>query len=63
MNDRSLIVEELGEDTDPEVLDRCGAFFLDNGEYDKAVKLYLSGSHYEKVCFSNAGAVRFGKSL
>lgn len=44
-----LLVEELGEDTDPAVLDRCGAFFLDNGEYDKAVQLYLTGNHYDKV--------------
>lgn len=38
-----LISGELDERADPELLQRCGDFFLENGQYDKAVDLLAIG--------------------
>lgn len=38
-----LISGELDERADPELLKRCGDFFMENGQYDKAVDLLAIG--------------------
>ncbi|XP_052071458.1 intraflagellar transport protein 140 homolog isoform X2 [Mytilus californianus] len=48
-----LISGELDERADPELLQRCGDFFLENGQYDKAVDLLAIGKKYWealKIC-------------
>ena len=34
-----MISEDLDDKTDPELLQRCADFFIDNGQYDRAVDL------------------------
>ncbi|ESO81986.1 hypothetical protein LOTGIDRAFT_223604 [Lottia gigantea] len=44
---------DLDERADPELLQRCGDFFLENGQYDKAVDLLALGKKYWdalKIC-------------
>jgi len=41
-----VISESLTSNTDPEVLKRCAQFFLDNGQFDKAVDLLAIGKKY-----------------
>ena len=38
-----LISSDLDERADPELLQRCADFFLENGQYDKAVDLLAIG--------------------
>lgn len=38
-----VISESLTANTDPEVLKRCAQFFLDNGQFDRAVDLLAVG--------------------
>lgn len=48
-----LISGELDERADPELLKRCGDFFMENGQYDKAVDLLAIGKKYWealKIC-------------
>jgi intraflagellar transport protein 140 len=44
-----IIADELGADTDPAVLSQCGAFFLQRGQYDKAVHLLVIGNEFERA--------------
>ncbi|XP_067952050.1 intraflagellar transport protein 140 homolog [Watersipora subatra] len=41
-----VISESLTSNTDPEVLKRCAQFFLDNGQFDRAVDLLAVGRKY-----------------
>ena len=34
-----MISEDLDDKADPELLQRCADFFIDNGQYDRAVDL------------------------
>ncbi|XP_021344536.1 intraflagellar transport protein 140 homolog, partial [Mizuhopecten yessoensis] len=48
-----MISGDLDERADPELLQRCGDFFMDNGQYDKAVDLLAIGKKYWealKIC-------------
>ena len=40
---------ELRDSTSPMVMARCAKFFVENGEFLKAVKLYVVGGQYEKA--------------
>ena len=43
-----VIAEDLDENTDPQMLDKCSKFFLEHEQYDKAVELLVVG---KKVTF------------
>ena len=43
-----VVAEDLDENTDPEMLNKCAAFFLEHEQYDKAVDLLVVG---KKVIF------------
>ena len=53
-----VISESLTSNTDPEVLKRCAQFFLDNGQFDRAVDLlaigkkvlYILHKHCVEIC-------------
>ena len=38
-----VIAEDLDENTDPQMLDKCSKFFLEHEQYDKAVELLVVG--------------------
>ena len=42
-----LIAEDLDDRTDPVLLNRCAEFFMEHGQYDKAVDLMVVA---KKVC-------------
>lgn len=44
-----IIADELGEDTDIKVLERCADFFMDHCQYEKAVHLMLTCKKHEKA--------------
>ena len=50
-----MVAEDLTENTDPEMLTRCSQFFMEHGQYDRAVELAVLG---KKVQLSS---VRFRK--
>ena len=37
------VASDLDRSTNPDVLEKCASFFLDNGHYDKAVLLLVKG--------------------
>eukprot|EP00753_Platysulcus_tardus_P003573 PLAT12468.31.p1 GENE.PLAT12468.31~~PLAT12468.31.p1 ORF type:complete len:1453 (-),score=862.37 PLAT12468.31:92-4450(-) len=41
------IADELGNDTSPEVLVRCAEFFMDHGQYEKAMHLFVLAHRYQ----------------
>ena len=41
--------DELGDDTPPEVLSRCSDFFIDHGQFEKAVHLQITAKKYNEV--------------
>jgi intraflagellar transport protein 140 len=41
------ITDTLGEDTNPELLARCGNFFMENNQYSKAVHLFTTAKDYK----------------
>ena len=43
------LAESLDSNTDPALLTRCSSFFLDHGQYDKAVSLLIAGGDMEKA--------------
>jgi intraflagellar transport protein 140 len=43
-----MISEDLDDKTDPELLQRCADFFIENGQFDRAVDLLAVG---KKVCW------------
>lgn len=48
-----MISSDLDERADPELLERCANFFIDNGQFDKAVDLLAIGKKYweaVKIC-------------
>ncbi|KAK2157995.1 hypothetical protein LSH36_179g04000 [Paralvinella palmiformis] len=48
-----MISEDLDEKTDPELLQRCADFFIENGQFDRAVDLLAVGKKYWdalKIC-------------
>ena len=47
--DLKLITEDLGEGTPPEVLSRAGDFFMQHGQFDKAVGLLVAGGRTEEA--------------
>ena len=44
-----VIAEDLDENTDPEMLNKCSKFFLEHEQYDKAVELLVVGKRVN-VC-------------
>lgn len=46
-----MISSDLDERADPELLQRCANFFLDNGQYDKAVDLLAMGKKVVSFMF------------
>ena len=38
-----MVAEDLTENTDPEMLARCSEFFMEHGQFDKAVELAVLG--------------------
>ena len=38
-----VVSEDLDEKTDPELLRKCADFFIDNGQFDRAVDLLAVG--------------------
>jgi intraflagellar transport protein 140 len=45
-----MMAGDLNEQTDPELLDRCAHFFLENEQYDKAVDLLVKAQkHFEAL--------------
>lgn len=43
------IADNLGADTDPAVLAKCGEFFVSNNQFEKAVHLFAQAKQYNKV--------------
>jgi len=43
------IADDLGDDTDPALLGRCADFFLEHGQFGKAVHLLVSAKDFEKA--------------
>jgi intraflagellar transport protein 140 len=41
--------EDLGENTDPKLLDKCATFFLDHGQFEKAMHLYVKAKRNSEV--------------
>ncbi|UYV62808.1 IFT140 [Cordylochernes scorpioides] len=44
-----VIANELGDQTDPELLKKCSHFFLEHGQYEKAVDLLALSKNYEEA--------------
>ncbi|NXL86568.1 IF140 protein, partial [Alectura lathami] len=44
-----LISEDLDEKSDPALLARCSAFFIEHAQYEKAVKLLLTAKKYHEA--------------
>ncbi|KAJ7305775.1 hypothetical protein JRQ81_010141 [Phrynocephalus forsythii] len=42
-----LIAEDLDETSDPALLARCSGFFIEHGQYEKAVELLLAAKKYQ----------------
>jgi intraflagellar transport protein 140 len=47
--DLRAIAEEMGPDTNPELLRRCADFFISKGQFDKAVSLLITGRRYAEA--------------
>lgn len=52
------ITRNLGSDTDPHLLKQCAEFFLDHGQYERTVQLFVIGGDYLKVLDSYAMTIR-----
>jgi len=51
-----VIAEDLDENTDPEMLDKCSKFFLEHEQYDKAVELLVVAKQFSEaldLCMSH----------
>lgn len=46
-----VIAEDLDENTDPQMLDKCSRFFLEHEQYDKAVELLVVGKKVNHCAF------------
>ncbi|XP_020899151.2 intraflagellar transport protein 140 homolog, partial [Exaiptasia diaphana] len=44
-----VIAEDLDENTDPEMIDKCAEFFMEHGQYDKAVDLFIVGKKFPQA--------------
>lgn len=44
-----VIAEDLDENTDPEMLDKCSKFFLEHEQFDKAVELLVVGKKFSEA--------------
>ena len=44
-----VIAEDLDENTDPQMLDKCSKFFLEHEQYDKAVELLVVGKKVNRL--------------
>ncbi|XP_010224587.1 PREDICTED: intraflagellar transport protein 140 homolog, partial [Tinamus guttatus] len=44
-----LIAEDLDEKSDPALLARCSDFFIEHGQYEKAIELLLTAKKYHKA--------------
>ncbi|KAM7433446.1 hypothetical protein ABFA07_016329 [Porites harrisoni] len=44
-----VIAEDLDENTDPQMLDKCSKFFLEHEQYDKAVELLVVGKKFSEA--------------
>ncbi|KAB0351510.1 hypothetical protein FD754_016367 [Muntiacus muntjak] len=44
-----LVAEDLDEKSDPALLARCSDFFLEHGQYEKAVELLLAAKKYQEA--------------
>jgi len=51
-----MISEDLDERTDPDMLNKCAEFFIDHGQFDRAVNLLIVGARYHEaleMCLDN----------
>ncbi|XP_046855391.1 intraflagellar transport protein 140 homolog isoform X2 [Xenia sp. Carnegie-2017] len=44
-----MVAGDLTENTDPEMLSRCSQFFMEHGQYDRAVEIAVLGKKYEEA--------------
>ena len=49
-DDLRVIADDLGEETPPEVLTRCSEFFIEHGQFAKAVHLQITAKRFNDVC-------------
>ena len=49
LNDSKTAAESMDTTTDPIAMQRCADFFLENGQYDKAVKILTIARRYDEV--------------
>ncbi len=47
-----MISEDLDERTDPEMLNKCAEFFIEHGQFDKAVNLLIVGKRVRNSYFT-----------
>ena len=50
-----------GKKADPQTLARCGAFFMEHGQYDKAVQLFVTGGQIQEAVDAPATKSRYQK--
>ena len=43
------IADDADEETSPQTLARCASFFLEHGQFDKAVSLYITSNRYDEA--------------
>eukprot|EP00795_Rhopilema_esculentum_P000551 gene551-10237_t len=51
-----LISEDLDDRTDPEMLNKCAEFFIEHGQFDRAVNLLIVGHRFQEaleMCIDN----------
>ena len=52
-----VIAEDLDENTDPHMLDKCARFFLEHAQYDKAVDLLVVGKKVTQALVGTSAPV------
>jgi len=48
-----VIADDLDENTDPAMIDKCAEFFIEHGQYDKAVDLLIVGKKVNSLEMSD----------
>lgn len=44
-----LIIMDVNSDSDPELIEKCAQYFVQNSQIDKAVELLASGKNYNET--------------
>ena len=47
-----MISEDLDDKTDPELLQKCADFFIENGQFDRAVDLLAIAKKVSRINFN-----------